>query len=373
MRSKVSRPILNAIFYTILFFCLAHSTAYSEEAKIKLLLEKGSYYTLTEDRSRFWIVSQNKQKDNKLAISPDEQYVAYTISNNFGSKNEGQDLFYCEVDGEKRIFLHRFEFSIDTLLWDSMEGRDFLFLTSGNCDSIGTGVIDLQSKAIILTFPGNVLKKVDDLGCYYIYCNDTLVQQGRQEICLQNLTTIKEPVSPKMSPFTKWDSDDVYLSPEGESVLKLGDIPKLAEEFNKEFADLLKNTYYYISRVSPTPQKDRIFFIGQGDRYFSFLGVLNVQSRKLLLLDHKGDIYSDAMWSPTGSRLALLRRGFFNQYSDFYEFKDENKPILLKMFNLGQLRVLGISGWSEDSMKLNVSYIDLIDNKKKEKTIELFK
>ncbi|MDP3025119.1 MAG: hypothetical protein Q8O10_06255 [candidate division Zixibacteria bacterium] len=357
-----------------LFTFLISGIAYSEQGKVRIILENGYYYTQLENGSKFAIVKQNVKADNKWALSPDEQYVAYTISNHLGSKNEGQDVFCCKLDGDEKIFLHRFEFGIDTLLWDSMGGRDFIFVTSRDCDSVGTGVIDLKSKEIILTFPGNVLKKVDDLGCYHIYCNNTLVQQGRQEICLQDLTTISEPVGPKMSPFTRWAADDIYVTPQGESVLKLGDLPKLAENLNKQFADFSKNTYFYVSRVTPAPQKDRIFFIGQGEKYFSFFGVFDVESRKLLLLDCcKGAIYPDAMWSPTGSRLALLRRGFFNQYIDFYEFNDENKPILLKMFNLGQLTVVGISGWSEDSTKLYVLYIDVIDNKKKEKTIELFK
>jgi len=360
--------------YILLFLLLACGAGYSEQGKVGIILENGYYYTQLEDGSKFAIVKQNVKSDNKWAHSPDEQYVAYTISNHLGSKNEGQDVFCCKVDGDERIFLHRFEFGIDTLLWDSMGGRDFIFVTSRDCDSVGTGVIDLKSKEIILTFPGNVLKKVDDLGCYHIYCNDTLVQQGRQEVCLQDLTTISEPVGPKMSPFTRWAADDIYVTPQGESVLKLGDLPKLAESFDRQFADRLRDTYFYISRVSLSPQKDRIFFIGQGEKYLSFFGVFDVKNKKLLLLDCcKGAIYPDAMWSPTGSRLALLRRGFFSEYIDFYEFNDEDKPILLRNFNLDGLPVLSVLGWSEDSMKLYVLYLDSIDGKKKEKTIELFK
>lgn len=362
------------ISYIFFFLFLACGAGYAEQGKVRIILKNGYYYTQLENGSNFAIVKQNVKADNKWALSPDEQYVAYSISNQLGPKNEGQDVFYCKLDGDERIFLHRFEFGIDTLLWDSIGGKDFIFVTSRDCDSVGTGVIDLKSKGIILTFPGNVLKKVDDLGCYHIYCGDTLVQPGRQEICLQELTTINEPVSPKTSPFVKWDSDDVYLSPEGESVLKLGDIPNLAEAFNKEFADLLKSTYFYISRVSSTPQKDRIFFIGQGDKYLSFLGVFDVKVRKLLLLDCcKGAIYPDAMWSPTGSRLALLRRGFWSQYVDLYEFKDHEKTVLLKVFNVGSFPILGLLRWSEDSMRLYFSYVDLSDNKKKERAIELFR
>lgn len=190
---------------------------YSEQSNVKIVLENGYYYTQLENGERYQIVQQQEQwAYNKVILSPDENFVAYSTGNGLGFEQIGRDIYFCKVDGSQRTFLHRFETDVDTLLWASSGERNFIFVISRGCDTSFGGVraIDLQSGAAVFTFAGDGLRKIPETDCYQIYCQGKPERQGRQRICVEELKSIKKPDSSNVKFFTSWDAGDIYFDSE---------------------------------------------------------------------------------------------------------------------------------------------------------------
>ncbi len=67
------------IYYILLFLLLTYGVVYSEQSNVKIVLENGYYYTQLENGERYQIVQQQEQWEyNKVILSPDENFVAYT-------------------------------------------------------------------------------------------------------------------------------------------------------------------------------------------------------------------------------------------------------------------------------------------------------
>ncbi len=346
------------INHILLILFLTWGVTYSGEGKVKIVLENGYYCTQLESGEKFQIVRQwEPQSPNTIVLSPDEKYVAYTTSNYLGFESEGRDVYYCKVDGRERTFLHKFEISTDTLLWNSFRGKDFIFVILMDCYYISGGiqVIDLKSKNIIYAAIGDSLEKIQGTDCYQVYCYWKPVQQGRQKICLEELSTIKEPISSDVSFYTGWGVSDLYVSTEREPILKLADLPKLAEGLGKKFQDFAKDRYFYISQIAPSPHNNRIVLIG--GESLSFLGVFDVISRVLLLFDYFDSLkFSNPIWSPNGSHLAILRANDSGKYINFYEFTEPEKIELIKTYKVITDRPISDFRWSSDSNKFYFSY-----------------
>lgn len=370
------------IVYIILILFLAYGFGYSEQGKVKIILENGYYYTQLETGEKYEIVKHHEPwAFNKVVISPDEKYVAYTKSNGLGLEQVGRDIYYCKVDGSERTFLHKFESDVDTLLWSSDEEINFIFVLSLDCERGfgGIQIINLKSKDIIFTCSGDSLEKIQGTDCYQIFCNGKPVQQGkrygkpvekgRERICLEELLDIKEHDSLNVRFYTSWSESDIYISTQREPVLKLSDLPTLAEQIDEKFRDFTRNRYFYVSHIFPTPENNIIAFIGEVVENRYFFGVFEVERRKLLLFDCcKGLIYLNTIWSPDGIRIALFTRDPWEDSIMFYELIEEDKMVPIKVKHLGHRRALEPK-WSEDSRKFYFSYE--LGNQKVEEQIDL--
>lgn len=124
------------IRFALLFLLLTYGVGHSEQGKIKIVFCDDYYCTQMPTGEEYKIVKQVDWAPNRLTLSPDEKYVAYTASNGLGFENEGRDVFFCKVDGSERIFLHKFESSMDTLIWASSGVRDFIFVASWDCSLV---------------------------------------------------------------------------------------------------------------------------------------------------------------------------------------------------------------------------------------------
>ena len=362
------------INYILLFFVLAYRIAYSEESKVQIILENGYYCTQLETGEKFEVVKQHEPwAFNKIVLSPNEQYVAYTTSNGLGFESEGRDIFYCKVDGSEKTFLHKFRICVDTLLWESSDERNFIFVIPKDCaaGSKAIAVIDVQAKNVILAFRGDSLLEIQGTNCYKVYYYGKPVETGRQEICLEELSTIKEPISSNVSFFTSWSESDIYISTQREPVLRLRDLPKLAEGLGKNFKDFIGDKYFYISEIDPAPDKNRIIFIGDVVENLWFFGILDSGNRKLLLFDYSDNLkFSNPTWSPDGSRLAILRMNGWDKYIDFYDFTGPEKIELIKTYKVMTDRPISDFRWSSDSKKFYFSY-PFTDYQKVETEIDL--
>jgi hypothetical protein len=266
--------------------------------------------------------------------------------------------------------LHKFEYDAMSLLWDSVKERDFIFVALMDCHYVygGIQIIDLKSKDIILTAIGDSLQKIERTDCYQIYCYGKPIEKGRQRICLEELLDIKTPDSSNVIFQTGWGVSDVYISTQREPVLKIGDLPKLAENLGKKFGEFVKNRYFHISDVVFSAQYNTIAFIGAGGRSFGFF---DLGEKKLILFDYSDSLgYASPTWSPGGSRLALLKRSSSGEYIDFYELRGEGKIDLIKTYEL--IAEIPVSGfrWSDDSETFYFSYLGS-NNQWVEKQIDL--
>jgi len=370
--------MLKKIFYIALVLFLAYGFGYSEQGRVKIILENGYYCTQLESGEKFQIVRQwEPQAPNKIVLSPDEKYVAYTTNNFLGFESQGRDVYYCKIDGSERTFLHKFAFVLDTLLWGTFGERDFIFVISMSCSPVDGGiqVIDVKSKDIIISCLGSGMKNINGSDCYQIFCYSEPVQKGRQKICLEELLDIEVFVSSNVLFHTGWGVSDIYISTQREPVLKLSDLPKLAKDLGKNFKDFLKNRYFHISETEIvfSAQYNIIAFIGAGEESLSLTGVYDLWEKKLLLFDYSDSLrYASPTWSPDGSLLALLKRSSFGEHIDFYKLRGEGKIDLIKTFEV--MAEMPISGfrWSDDSETFYFSYFNL-RNQKIEKAIALSK
>lgn len=349
---------MSKISYLILLLVLTFGIAYSVQGKVKIVPCDGHYCTQLESGEEYKIVKQVDWALNKLTVSPNEKYVAYTTSNGLGFENEGRDVYYCKTDGSERTFLHKFKFSIDTLLWDSFEDRDFIFVISWDCyqEHGGIQVLDIHSKNLILTFLGDGLEKIEGTNCYQVYCLDKPVQKGRERICLEDLSTIKEPDSLNLRFFAGWSSGDIYISTEREPLIKFSDPKNPPNQDELSLRSLLWSGRYSVSKIIPDVENNRIVFYGERDN-FGFFGTFDLKDKKLLLFNLSDSLkFSNPSWSPDGGCLALLRKSNWETYVDFYEVGEKGEMNLIKTYRVMADRPISDFRWSDDSKKFYYFY-----------------
>lgn len=348
------------IYYILLFLLLTCGVVYSEQSNVKIVLENGYYYTQLENGEKYQIVKhQEPWAINNIVISPDQEFVAYTTANGLGFESEGRDVYYCKVDGSDKTFLHRFQNCIDSLLWQSVEGKNFMFVIPKNCqtDPEEIQIVDLQSKQVILAFVGDSLVEVPGTDCYKVYYRHEPPPTGRQKVCLQDLLSVRGPDSVNVGFFTSWDSGDIYSSTQSEPVLKLSDLPELSKSLGKDFGRFLEGRYFYITYIFPTSQNNRIVFIGEASTLGLF-GIFDLNEKKLLSLDYSNDQrFLNASWSPDGIRFAVIRMSNWQKYIDFYEVDEEGKVDLIKTYRVPTNQSLSDLKWSDDSKKFYYSYL----------------
>lgn len=351
---------MSKIYYILLFLFLTYEAGFTEQGKVKIILENGYYYTQLETGEKYQIVAQQDWAPNKITLSPDENYVAYTASNGLGFENQGRDIFYCKVDGSERTFLHKFEYDAGSLLWNSTKDRDFIFVSLIDCHYVygGIQVIDLKSKDIILTAIGDSLQKIEGKDCYRIYCYGLPVEKGRQKICLEELSAMNAPDSSNTSYSTDWTLSDICVSTQREPILRMRDLPTLSEGLGKDFKKFIGDRFFRISGIMPSPERSRIVFTGDAGDNRWFFGLFDLSSRKLLLFDFSDNfVFSSAVWSPDGSHVAILRASGPEKYIDFYEFTGPEKMELIKAYKVETDRPLSDFRWSDDSKKFYYSYL----------------
>jgi len=364
--------MLKKIFYITLILFLAFRVGYSEQSRVKIILENGYYYTQLETGEKFKIVKQVDWALNKIVFSPDGKYLAYTTSNGLGFENKGRDVFYCKVDGSERIFLHKFDLFVDSLLWDTYRGKDFIFVIFEYCH-LGYGgiqIIDIKSGNIILTLLGDSLSMAQGEDCYQLFCFGELVQKGRDKICLEDLLTIKEPDSLNVRFFAGWSSGDIYISNKRDPLLRFGDPKNPPNQDELSLRSLLRSGEYPVSKIIPNIENNRIAFYGKRDN-FGFFGTLDLENKKLLLFDLSDSLkFSYPIWSPDGCHLALLRKTSSRSYIDFYGVGDEGKMVRIKTHQITTDRPVTDFEWSKDS---NTFYFSIFgqNNQKIKNTINV--
>ena len=347
------------IYYILLFLLLARGVVYSEQSKVKVVFCDDYYCTQMPTGEEYKIVKQVDWAPNKVTLSPDEKYVAYTTSNWLGFENEGTDVFYCKVDGSERTFLHKFESSMDTLIWASSGDRDFVFVASWDCapGHGGIQVIDLKSKALVLTCRGNRLQKIQGTDCYQVYCLDKPVQQGRQKICFDELRAIQEPDSLNLRFYAGYANWDVYVSTQRDQILRFNELSKSTREQDQALMGIIWSEQFALSKIIPNQKNYSIIFFGD-DKTSGFFGVVDTENKKLLLFDKSDSLrFSDPTWSPDSRRLAVLRTSDWDRYFDFYEIDDKGEMNLIKTYRVETDRALSDFRWSDDSKKFYYSYL----------------
>jgi hypothetical protein len=349
------------IHYILLFLLLTYGAGYSGQDKVRIILENGYYYTQLETGEKYKIVGAwEPQSKNTIVLSPDQEYVAYTTSNYLGFESEGRDVYYCKIDGDERTFLHKFGYSVDTLQWVSIEGRDFIFVISLGCEIADGGirVIDLESRSIILTLFGDSLSRIQDGDCYLLSCKYGAVPKGKERICSGELLAIQGTDSSSVGFSTSWGEGDIYVSTQREPILRMRDLPTLAEGLGKDFKKFVGDRFFRISGIMPSPERSRIVFTGDAGDNRWFLGLFDLSSRKLLLFDFSDNfVFSSAVWSPDGSHMAILRASGPEKYIDFYEFTGPGKMELIKAYKVETDRPISDFRWSDDSKKFYYSYL----------------
>jgi hypothetical protein len=357
MRSKAkAHGQLSKIFCMILFLFLSYGIGFSEQGKVKIVFCDDYYCTQMPTGEEYKIVKQVDWAANKVTLSPDDKYVAYTTSNGLGFENEGRDVFYCMVDGSERTFLHKFQTRMDTLIWISSEGTDFICAASWDC-ALGIGVIDLKSKALILKFRGNRLQKIQGTDCYQVYCQDKPVEQDRQKICLEELETIKEPDSFNVRFLQGWSNWDVYVSTQRDQVLTFNEVSKSTREQDKALMGIMWSEPFAHSKIIPNQKNDRIVFFAN-DSTSGFFGVVDIQNKKLLSFDKTDSSkFSNATWSPDGANLAIVRMSNSQTYIDFYKVNQREKVNLIRTKSLpGDGQVIDFK-WPSHSNTIYFSYV----------------
>ncbi len=360
------------INYILLTLFLACGIAYSGQGKVKIILENGYYYTQLETGEKFEIVKQVDWALNKIVFSPDGKYLAYTTSNWLGFENEGRDVYYCKVDGTERTFLHKFELSVDTLLWCSSEGRDFIFVVSWDChpDNGGIQVIDLKSGSLFRSLGGNRMAEIQWTDCYQIYCSDKPLQAGIQRICLKDLMSQNQPDSLNSRFFIGWGNWDIYISTQRDQILRFNDLSKSTKEQEQALRRFMWSSQFLLSKISPNRVNNRIVFSG-GEKTSGFFGVVDTENKKLLLFDKSDTLrFSKPTWSSDGRRLAILRVSDWDKYIDFYDFTGPEKRELIKTYKVMTDRPISDFRWSSDSKKFYFSY-HFTDYQKVETEIDL--
>lgn len=361
---------MDKISYLLLFLILTSGIAYSGQGKIKIVPCDGHYCTQLESGEEYKIVKQVDWALNKLTLSPDEKYVAYTTSNWLGFENEGRDVFYCKVDGSERTFLHKFDLFVDSLLWVTYKEKEFVFVIFEYChlDYGGIQIIDIKSRNIILTLLGDSLSSVQGTKCYQLYCFDKPIQKERDIICLEDLLTIKDSDSLNLRFFAGWTSGDIYISNKRDPLIRFGDPTTSPNQDELSLRSLLRTGKYPVSKIIPNTDNNRIAFYGNRDT-FGFFGVFDLENKKLLIFVLSESLkFSYPIWSPDGCRLAILRTSPFSRDFFFYEFEEYGKVSKIRTYMLNNLPVSGLR-WSEDSRKFYFSYDK--DNKKVEEQIDI--
>jgi|GEM_PF-5748442 len=347
------------IYYIFLFLLLTCGAGFSEQGKVKIILENGYYYTQLETGEKYQIVAQQDWAPNKITFSPDENYVAYTTSNWLGFENDGRDVFYCKVDGSERIFLHKFQICVHTLLWESFDGRGYIFVVPKNC-GIGPAeiqVIDCQSKNVIFTCAGDSLGEIPGTDCYQVYYNGKPSEAEKPKICLRDLQAIKEPDSLNMRFFIGWGNWDVYISTQRDQILRFNELSKSTREEDQALRGVMWSEPFALSKIIPNQKNNSIVFFG-GDKTSGFFGVVDTESKKLLLFDKTDSLkFSNASWSPDGTRFAVIRMSNWQKDIDFYEVDEEGKVDLIKSYRVPTDQPLSDFRWSEDSKKFYYSYL----------------
>ena len=354
------------IYYILLFLLLTCGAVYSEQSNVKIVLEDGYYYTQLENGEKYQIVKQQEPwAINKIVISPDQEFVAYTAANGLGFECEGRDVFYCRIDGSEKTFLHRFQNCVNTLLWQSLDRKSFIFVIPKNCETypVEVQVIDFQSKQVIFSFVGDSLGEIRGTDCNKVYYQGKPPLMGRKIVCLRDLLYIKEPDSINVGFFTSWSTGDIYVSTQTDPVLKLSDLPELSRPLGKKFGEFLKGRYFYIPFIFSTPLNNRIVFIGDAETLGLF-GVFDLNEKKLLSLDYSDDQkFLNANWSPDGSRFAVIRMSNWQKYIDFYEVDEKGEVDLIKTYRVPTDQPLSDFRWSDDSKKFY--YSNLFSNYQK--------
>ncbi|HVP37487.1 MAG TPA: hypothetical protein VMT04_10865 [Terriglobales bacterium] len=343
----------------MIFFCLSTVIAYSGEDNVRIILENGYYYTQIENGQKYQIVAQQNWPPNEVSLSPQGKYAAYTTGNGLGFDNAGVDLYYCNVDGSERTFLHKFEDYARSLSWVSMDNRDFILVALMDCRYVygGIQVLDVKSKNVILTTLGDSLSKIEGKDCYRIYCYGQPVEKGKRMICLDELLHLQAQDSSNISYFTDLTSGDIYSSTQSEPVLKLNSLSELSKGLGKDFGKFLEGRNFYISYVIPTHQNRRILFIGEASTLGLF-GVFDLNEKRLLSLDYSDEQrFLNASWSPDGSRIAVIRLSNWQNYIDFYKIDEEGKVNLIRTKSLpGDGQVTDFK-WSSDSNTVYFLYV----------------
>lgn len=347
---------LPKIFGVILFLFFSYGTGFSEQGKVKIVFCDDFLCTQMPTGEEYKIVKQVDWALNRVTLSPDEKYVAYTTSNWLGFENEGRDVFYCKVDGSERTFLHKFQSSMDTLIWIFSEGRDFICAASWDC-AVGIGVIDLKSKDLVLTFGGNRLQKIQGTDCYQVYCQDKPVEQGRQKICLEELTAIKEPDSLNMRFFIGWGNWDIYLSTQRDQILRFNELSKSTVEQEQSLRNIMFSEQFAQSKIVPNQKNSRIIFFGN-DTTSGFFGVVDTDNKQLLSFDTSDSLkFADASWSPDGNRFAILRMSNGKRYFDFYRIAKKGETVLVRTNKVSGDKPVSNFRWSNDSKTLYFTYL----------------
>lgn len=347
--------------YILLFLLLACGAGYSEQGKVKIILENGYYYTQLETGQKYKIVGGwEPQAKNTIVLSPDQEYVAYTTNNYLGFESWGRDVYLCKINGTERTFLHKFGNPVDTLQWVSIGGKNFIFAVSPGCEIAdgGISVIDLESKNVILNLFGDSLSRILDGDCYQISCKYGAVPKGGERICSKELLAIEGTDSSNTDFSTSWGDGDVYVSTQRESILRMRDLPSLAESLGKDFRHFIGDRYFHVSVIVPAPERSRIVFVGEVVENRWFFGVFNMNGRKLVLFDYSDNqTFSNPLWSPDGRRLAIFRKSDWDRYFDFYEIDDKGEMNLIKTYRVETDRPLSDFRWSDDSKKFYYSYL----------------
>lgn len=347
------------ISYMFFFLFLACVTGYAEQGKVKIVSCDDYYCTQMPTGEEYKIVKQVDWGSNKVTLSPDEKYVAYTTSNWLGFENDGRDVFYCKVDGSERIFLHKFQICVHTLLWESFDGRGYIFVVPKNC-GIGPAeiqVIDCQSKNVVFTCAGDSLGEIPGTDCYQVYYNGKPSEAEKQKICLRDLQAIKEPDSLNLRFFIGWGNWDVYISTQRDQILRFDELSKSTREQDQALRSVMWNEPFALSKIIPNQKNNSIVFFGN-DKTSGFFGVVDTENKKLLLFDKTDSAkFSNASWSPDGAHFAVIRLSTWQEYIDFYRINDKGKVDLIRTKSMTGNGQLSDFKWSSDSKTFYFSYL----------------